>query len=188
MKSLKPILFLLAFALSPSTIWAITAQGGKPSTSSVGAAASGANTDITSLTGTVTNDSAAAGKWGEYISSTTASGSVATSGQFGNAGQISLTAGDWDVSAVCEIGANGATVTLSQMAISVNSGNTTTDHVAGDNQISLPVAIATNGTGGSIASYRQSLTATTIVYVKVKSTFSIATPTRSCRISGRRAR
>lgn len=42
----------------------------------LGVAASGANTDITSLAGTSTNDSAAAGKIGEFISSQAATGSA----------------------------------------------------------------------------------------------------------------
>lgn len=146
------------------------------------------NSGAVDVQGTATNDSAPAGNYGEYTSSVTASASVATSGQFGNAGQVSLTPGDWDVTGVCEISANGATVTQAQMAISTNSGNTTTDHVDGDNQRSIAVPIATNGAGGSIPAYRKSLSATTTLFVKVKSTYTVATPTRACRISARRAR
>lgn len=120
-----------------------------------------------------------------YVSSVTASDSVATSGQFGNAGQVSITPGDWSVSATCDIAANGATVTQTAMAISVNSGNTTTDHVRGQNQIQLALP-GTVSTGGSIGSYRVAVAAATTVYVKAQATYSAATPTRACSIVAER--
>jgi len=178
MKNIKWALALLGFLLLSGSARAVQVQKGKPSLGNLSG----------ELRGTRTNDDAGAGIIGQYISSATVAASVATSGQFGNAGQLSLTAGDWDVDAVCELAANGATVTQAQMAISVNTGNTTTDHVSGDNQISLIIPIATNGAAGAISNYRKSLSGTTTVFVKAKATYTVATPTRACRISARRVR
>jgi hypothetical protein len=62
--------------------------------------------------GTTTNDNAAAGQVGEYITANLASGSpitMTTSGTSYNITSISLTAGDWDVSGNASINANNAT-------------------------------------------------------------------------------
>lgn len=131
-------------------------------------------------------DSGGAGVFGVYISSTSAAASAATSTQFGNVAQITLTAGDWDVSGVINIAANGGTVTVSQGAISTFSGNTITDHVAGDNLMDSFLATATiNGTV-SIPTFRMVITSSTIVYLKAAVTYAVATPLVKGRISARR--
>src|SRR5262245_50475602 len=62
-------------------------------------AGSGANADITSLTGTTTNDNAATGKIGEYLESEILIGSHVqlTNATAANITSLSLTAGDWNV-------------------------------------------------------------------------------------------
>jgi hypothetical protein len=88
--------------------------GALASSGITGAAASGANADITSMTavtsisatggtavkGTDTNDSAAAGYVGEYTSASRAAASALalTTGTSATITTLSLTAGDWDVS------------------------------------------------------------------------------------------
>lgn len=78
--------------------------------------------------GTVTNDSAAAGYFGEYKEiRTVASNNAGTSSQFFDANSILLSAGDWDVWAVITFVRNGATVTGSLgTGISGTTGNSGT--------------------------------------------------------------
>lgn len=67
-------------------------------------------TGNTVITGTTTNDNAATGKVGEYVSSTVAAASRVglTSATTANVTSISLTAGDWDVCGDVLITADGA--------------------------------------------------------------------------------
>lgn len=109
--------------------------------------------------------------------------SAGTSGQFANATSISLPAGNWEIAVVCEVSANGATVTEAIVAASIFSGNTTTDHAIGDNRVSMAVPTATNFAGGTIAGWRKALTTTTTIYAKVRLTYSAATPQVVVRIS-----
>ena len=53
----------------------------------------------TGINGTTTNDSAQTGKVGEYISATASAVNAPASATWGDLASISLTAGDWDVSA-----------------------------------------------------------------------------------------
>jgi len=143
--------------------------------------------------GTTTNDSASAGYLGEAVRSSIASGSAVnagTSAQFSDVTSISLTAGDWDVSGIVGFTANGATVTAANAfaAISTNSGNTTTDHVTGDNQIAGMEPTATYDRTLEIPTYRMSLSGTTTVYLKGRVSYSAGTPKFYGRISARRVR
>ena len=65
-----------------------------------------------SLVGTTTNDSAAAGVVGQYISSYVSATSVPTTNTWGDLTSVSLTAGDWDVTVRMEFVQNGATIKL----------------------------------------------------------------------------
>jgi hypothetical protein len=151
------------------------------------------NGGAVSIFGTATNDSASAGFVGEEIrSQSTSAANITTTTTYQNFTSISLTAGDWDVTGQVKVSGNGATWTGYAMAVSINTGNTTTDHVTGDN-------VWTESTGGSyqtnetfgmtIATYRLSLSATTTVYLKGRATFSAGTPQiLAGRISARRMR
>jgi hypothetical protein len=145
-----------------------------------------------SLVGTTTNDSAAAGLVGQYIESIATDTVAVTSTNYGDLTSISLTAGDWDVSAVVYWDNTGATWTLAQFGISTTSGNSGTGLVAGQNFISNQWASsATTPTilTGSIAPYRMSLASTTTVYLKYRSTYSAGGPPHSQgRLSARRVR
>lgn len=146
-----------------------------------------------SALGTNTNDSAATGYIGEYIesliSTPTNVGGLTTA--WGNMTSISLTKGDWEVTGIAYFTSNGATVltTGSNMAISVNSGATTTDQVVGSNQIPV-VAPGAAGIdrGACLSSYRILINATTTVYLKSQFSYSVATPQFQCRLSARRMR
>lgn len=118
-----------------------------------------------------------------YVSSYSNIVSAGTSGQFANAASISLPPGNWEISVVCEVSANSATVTEAILAASQFSGNTTTDHAIGDNRVSMPLPTAANFGGGTIAGWRQAVTTTTTYYGKVRLTYSAATPQLALRIS-----
>ncbi len=105
---------------------------------------------------------------------------------------ISLTAGDYDVSGTMNLTGNGATVSNApdpQIAISINSATTTTDHVDGSNQlyVTSPGA-STSERAAVIPSYRISASGSVTAYFKLKLGYTIATPQYTCRISARRRR
>ncbi len=139
--------------------------------------------------GTATNDSAAAGYIGEYTSGTQAvATNFPTTTEFGDGTSISLTAGDWDVSAVLDGILNGATATSVTLGISTTTGNSTAGLTFGNNMISSEAPTATNNVGLSIPGHRVSLSATTTVYLKVSSTYGAGNPQYKCRLSARRVR
>lgn len=129
-----------------------------------------------SIRGTNTNDSPLAGFVGEIISSSVTSFvNAAATGTFGNITSISLTAGDWVITGQIQTALSGATMTRSQGAISVNSGNTTTDQVNGINNLDISVPTATSNVGGNIT-YRLKLASTTTIFLKASATYSSGTP------------
>lgn len=139
--------------------------------------------------GTTTNDNAAAGRLGEYIESVIGATNFPTSTNLGDLTSISLTAGDWDVSALLVATANSATVTTFEGGISTTSGNSGTGLVIGSNRILQAGPVhSVNLASVSIPNYRMSLSATTTVYFKYSATYSVATPQGEGRISARRVR
>lgn len=147
-------------------------------------------TGVTFL-GTTTNDSAGTGFVGEYLSATN-SGSYSnvngSTGQYGTRLSVSLTAGDWDVSGTIDYQLNGATATAVRVALSAFTGNTTTDHVSGDNVVFGPAPTATNDVSLTIPCWRVSIASTTQINLKDYATYSSGTPQGTARISARRVR
>lgn len=144
---------------------------------------------ILNLAGTVLGDNAAAGMVGEYISSVPVTAlSFPTSGNYGDLAAISLTAGDWDVSAVLASQANSATVTTMSVGISSNTGNSSANLNEGDTLLKGLGPTAATDTSAAIPSVRLSLTATTTYYLKFAAGFSVAVPKALGRISARRIR
>jgi hypothetical protein len=141
------------------------------------------------LRGTTTNDSAATGMVGEYVTSLAGFSSAPTSGEFGDLTSISLTAGDWNVTFSCAIYANGATVTRYDLGISVTAGNFNTGLVEGDTQSTNNITLtSTAEVTNSIPERRFSLSGTTTVYAKMYAIYSVATPQFKGRLSARRIR
>lgn len=142
--------------------------------------------------GTTTNDSASAGFVGEYIESKNASNTnFPSSGQYGDAGNISLTAGDWDVTFQIVADRNTATWTRADAGISTTTGNSSTGLSAGDNlMIGIWGSSATTPADMpiTVATYRMSLSATTTVYGKVQAVYSGGQPQYTYRLSARRVR
>lgn len=146
-------------------------------------------TGTTVLKGTTTNDNAAAGNIGEYIESVVAATNFPTTGTWGDLTSISLTAGDWDVTAAYNATANGATVTNSEIGISTTTGNSTTGLVQGSNRFAGPIPLASVRLAGvCVPSYRMSLSSTNTVYLKYEADFTVATPQAAGRLSARRVR
>jgi hypothetical protein len=142
-------------------------------------------------TGTTTNDSAAAGYVGEYVSSTVASPgtSLAVSGTVYNVTSISLTAGDWDVSGIVFYDSATGTVNVAfaQSGISLVS--------ATQSATFIPFSQTYNSTIASIAyasqltgTWRVSLSATTTVYLLARAGYSVQTPFAFGTLRARRVR
>lgn len=143
------------------------------------------------ITGTTTNDAAAAGVVGEYTSARDSGGqnSPATA-NWGDASSLSLTAGDWDVTGTVYWNRAGSTWTEANIGMSTTSGNSTTGLNIGDNYFvaSAPAATLVDSYSLYVPAYRYSLSATTTVYLKVMSRFTVGTPGYYYRISARRIR
>ena len=139
--------------------------------------------------GTTTNDSAAAGYVGEYKETVLSSVAAPASNQFGDVASISLTAGDWDVSAMGEWLLNGATMTAQvYLGISTTSGNSGSGMLNGDTITSTQPPQSTYYMPQHIVPKRFSLAAPTTLYLKLYSTYSAGAPLFSGRISARRIR
>lgn len=141
--------------------------------------------------GTVTNDSAAAGFLGEYVSSLVAVGSPQSmsTGTAMNVTSISLTPGDWDVQASVNIINTGSTVTGSpnvQTGISTTTATLPTDGSECSTGI-LGVTL-TNTDGISIPRKRISIAVTTTAYLVAKASFSVGTFGSYGSINARRVR
>lgn len=162
------------------------------SLSSASFARSGANTDITSLAGTATNDSAAAGKIGEYVSSSVTSGSAVaqTSNTARDLTSISLTAGDWDVSVEAYfVPANTTSITVCQASASQTSKTTNSTPGAWDiKMFAAHVSAGVTTIGVGVSQCRVSLPSTTTIYAVTNATFTVSTCTVYGIISARRVR
>lgn len=146
-----------------------------------------------SVAGTNTNDSAAAGYVGEYIESNIASGSAVslTSTVVANVTSISLTAGDWDVTADVSY-SPAATTNFTLAAHSISETSATQDFVTGAayNAYRFPagnVPAAGFNTAG-VGPVRKLLSATTTIYLVVQSTFTVSTMAAYGIIRARRVR
>ena len=144
-----------------------------------------------SLLGTVTNNSAAAGYVGEYISSTVLSGSALsiTTATPLNITSISLTAGDWDVwGNVVFVGASSTVTTQVTAAISTTTATLPTlPGGGGYAQISGTLGTTTTQvlpTGIT----RISIASTTTVYLVAQAAFTTSTMSGYGALNARRVR
>lgn len=157
----------------------------------IGASATKYKNIYGSVVGTTTNNNATAGNVGEYVESVVASQNAGTTATWTNLTSISLTAGDYSVDGIISHDPNGAAMTnvTQQMAVSINSGITTTDHVVGSN-VTAGTLSSTTGVVRScvVPSYRISISGTTTVYLKTNLTFTTATPLLWGRLSAIRIR
>lgn len=137
------------------------------------------------IIGTSTNNSAASGYVGEYLTGT-ASGVSLVSNTGKTVVTLSLTAGDWDVFGNLSFVPN-ASSTIASLATSISL---TTDTLEVNAGLTSLVAVFTTGSTQYLCAgvTRMSLSGTTNVYLIGKSIFSISTMTATGIISARRVR
>jgi len=151
------------------------------------------------LLGTNTNDSAATGYVGEYLSTTltyaSRNGLVTNTTENVTGSAITLTAGDWDVQGVVAFEAAAATITNLSVGVSLTSAtlpSSTTLAVPTSGEIYLAQAMATSvsGVGGvmTIPTYRVSVSASTPLYLVARAIFSAGTVECYGHVSARRVR
>lgn len=151
--------------------------------------------------GTNTNDNAAAGDIGEFISSNIASGSAValTTGTQTNITSISVTAGDWDVEGL--VGYSSAATTsitvvsssISNVSATVPTGPNNTAPMGGGGMNFLRMAAFVPGTTSNAfqlptGAVRVSLSGTTTIYLVAFSNFTVSTLSAYGYIGARRAR
>lgn len=166
---------ILAFLL---VLWAAPAQ---------------AQSTVAQVPGTTTNDSANSGNLGEYISSSIASGSAIslTTITAADITNISLTAGDWDVTAMCAYKGGATTVMLfTQCSISLVSAtiSTTVGQTIGIYNASAVPFGSIVEIDYPITPVRINLAATTTVYLSTNASFSVSTLSAFGIIRARRVR
>jgi hypothetical protein len=148
--------------------------------------------NIGHLPGETSTGSAAAGEIGEYIESILAVGSATalTTGVSKNVTNISLTAGDWDVSATIGF-TGGGTTTVNTLFGSVSLTTATLDQSAGRSAINFynnATVFANTNVLHSTGPLRFSLGSTTTVYLVANGSFATSTASAFGIISARRAR
>lgn len=144
------------------------------------------------LLGTATNDSAAAGFIGEYVTADLVQGSAVslTTNVTANVTSISLTAGDWDVSAVGGF-TGGTTTTVTFADTSVSTTTATEDATDGRivrffwNNATVFNSVVPNI---SLPPTRFSLSSTTTVFLTARAVFATSTATAFGTIRARRVR
>ena len=135
------------------------------------------------IIGTTTNDNAAAGSVGEFVTSAVSAVAITTATAT-NVTSISLTAGDWDLwGNVFTNPAAGTTQSLLAAGISTSTAAFPTQYTL------LPyTAIASVNVGTTAPNIRLSLSGTTTVYLVASVSYAVSTLTISGTLSARRAR
>lgn len=136
------------------------------------------------IIGTPTNDNAATGYVGEYVSATSASTGITTNTST-NIQTISLTAGDWDVWGVIAFAAAAGTLPTTLIA-----GVSTTSATLGGIYQQLQGITWNSGASNTLAAptVRVSIASTTTVYLVGFATFTVSTMNTIGTISARRVR
>jgi hypothetical protein len=139
--------------------------------------------------GTPTNDSAAAGYIGEYLSSSTIGAFVpAVSNTYYDILSITLSPGDWDLTGVLYAN-TGSGYTDILLGISTTAGNSSAGLVTGDNRVEQLQSYVTNGIGSmSIPNYRASISTSTTYRLKFAVITSGSLFGANARFSARRMR
>ena len=144
--------------------------------------------------GTATNDNAAAGYVGEYVSAHLASGSAValTSAAAANITSISLTAGDWDVDAYFALG-SGTDTLIFVVTAAANSTSATIPATwrggGWGGQDGVKIRTAAHGSPFfAVPTQRFSLSGTTTIYLVGYAAFSVSTLSMFGGIAGRRVR
>lgn len=145
------------------------------------------------IIGTTTNDSAAAGSVGEFVTSNISSGApvAITSGGVGESlTSISLTAGDWDVFGVVVFGGAAGT-NFTQMYAQISSGSAAFGDASSQISQQYPAGMVpgvNNTIGMALPTTRISIASTTSIFCTVQATFTVSTAYVIGRLSARRVR
>jgi hypothetical protein len=160
-------------------------------------ALSAATTTVTAaqVVGTTTNDNAAAGRIGEFITATVATpGGALTTATPANVTSIALTAGDWDVWSVLDFLYTGATLTdirggpsptTATLPTQAGGSGFGTDGLAIDPSNFTTITDTQTLDSGPI---RVSLASPATAFLVAQATFSVGTVSAFGTISARRAR
>ena len=141
------------------------------------------------ITGTTTNDNAAAGQVGEYIESVVSAVNASATATWGDMTSITLTAGDWDVNLQSTCRMNSATMTgQPTIGIGTASGNNSAGLTYGTTRSDGIIPTAGLDSSAVIAGVRKSLASSTTIYAKLSASYSAGTPQFYGRISARRVR
>lgn len=112
--------------------------------------------------------------------------SVDNSGEYKDITSVTIEAGTWDISCVLIANGNGATdISVLACAMSAFSGNTTTDHASGDNEVLVtPEQGATSFPSGdgpnfNIPSWRVTVGSSTTIYLKFLAVWTIGSNPRA---------
>lgn len=175
------------FSLNASTIVSVITLPGTP------VAYNGVriSTSGTRIQGTITNDNAHAGDYGEYISSAALNlTNAVTTNQYGDLVSITLTAGDWDISYSARWNINGATWSDGFFGVSSTSGNNGTGLTAANSQDGNWASSSTTPLtfNSSISGIRVTLSSSTTYYLKYFSLYTVGTPAARGEIRARRIR
>lgn len=144
---------------------------------------------VTSATGTTAGGNAAAGSLGEHVSASVVQGSATalTTATPKTVTTISLTAGDWDITAIGAI-TGASTGTNFDVAIGTTT-NSLTGTILGNSRCETPTVSLTGADASlMIPAFRVNITSTTSYYLIVQETFTIGSPAAYGRISARRIR
>jgi len=139
------------------------------------------------IIGTTTNDSAAAGKVGEFVSSSVSGAAVSlTTATGASVTSISLTAGDWDVYGALTYSLNASTV----VAYLGGGASATNNTLPAANYYFLTSYTNVSGVAPTITIPRQrfSLSTTTTIYLIAFASFSVNTASAGGFIEARRVR
>lgn len=145
------------------------------------------------IPGTTTSDAAVAGSVGEYISSSIDTGSAVglTSAANANVAGVTLSAGDWDVSAVLNFRGSSAT-TITYLSGGVSTTSATLDSTQGRRTDIYHAGESPFGSVSNLGLWviptRFSFSAATSVYLVAQAVFGGSTTGAFGHISGRRVR
>lgn len=145
-------------------------------------------TGNSAIAGTTTNDSAAAGYIGEFVSSLVAVGSPVslTNNTTANVASISLTAGDWDVEG--NINFSGSTATITGGIGAISTASVTTPSDGSEVYDATATTLLTETSSITMPRKRISIAATTTVYLVARKSFSAGTVVAFGSINARRVR
>lgn len=143
------------------------------------------------LPGAISNTNASAGNVGEYIESVVGSGApvTLTTGTQTNITSISLTAGDWDTSAIF-YALPAATTSITRYVASISGTSATIASSPGQFSDFTQAGTVSGGTtfNNAIPSYRWSLAGTTTIFLVALVNFSVSTCSGYGLLRARRVR